>query len=227
MELIGILLLLVSLAVSQMFRYKFTQYAQHSLQAQWSGAEVAHKMLQAHGIDQVKVTCTRGYLTDHYNPLTRTVNLSESVYFGRNAAAAAVAAHECGHAVQHQQGYVFLQLRSAMVPALSATSRFIPWVVLLGLFLIHTTLVPLKIGIVLYALTALFSIVTLPVEFDASRRALAWIDRQGAVTRQERQMAQDALWWAAMTYVVAALGSLIQLARLWLILMDQQNRQRR
>lgn len=224
MDIIGLLLLLVSAAVSQTFMRKFAGYAKRQLHANWSGAEVAQKMLREHGIDQVKITCTRGHLTDHYNPQTRTVNLSEQVYSGRNAAAAAIAAHECGHAVQHAQGYVFLRFRSAMVPLLSATSHFIPWTILLGVVLINTTLVPLKIGIALYALTALFSLVTLPVEFDASRRALAWMDRQGVVNSQERQMAKDALWWAAMTYVVAALGALIQLMRLWLVLMNKEDK---
>ena len=214
MNLIGIIFLLVSATVSSMFKRRFNTYAKTKLRSNWSGAEIADKMLRECGVDQVKITCTRGHLTDHYNPLTKTVNLSDEVYYGQSAAAAAVAAHECGHAVQHAQGYAFLRLRSTMVPVLSATTRFMPWMIMLGIFLVNTTLIPLTIGIGLFALTTLFTFITLPVEFDASSRALAWIDNQGVVTSQERQMAKNALWWAAMTYVVAALGSLAQLLHL-------------
>jgi len=139
------------------------------------------------------------------------VNLSAGVYAERSAAAAAVAAHECGHAVQHATAYSMLQFRSAMVPALSAVSRYMPWILLLGIFMLRTSVIPLGLGIVLFALTTLFSFVTLPVEFDASRRALAWMDQRGVVTTQEHALAKDALWWAAMTYVVAALASLATL----------------
>jgi Zn-dependent membrane protease YugP len=214
MNLIGIIFLLVSATVSSMFKRRFNTYAKTKLRSNWSGAEIADKMLRECGVEQVKITCTRGHLTDHYNPLTKTVNLSDEVYYGQSAAAAAVAAHECGHAVQHAQGYAFLRLRSTMVPVLSATTRFMPWMIMLGIFLVNTTLIPLTIGIGLFALTTLFTFITLPVEFDASSRALAWIDNQGVVTSQERQMAKNALWWAAMTYVVAALGSLAQLLHL-------------
>jgi uncharacterized protein len=214
MNLIGIIFLLVSVAVGSLLKSRLNVYAKTKLLANWSGAEVAAKMLREHGIEHVKITCTRGHLTDHYNPLTRTVNLSDQVYYGKNAAAAAIAAHECGHAVQHAQGYAFLRFRSAMVPVLSATTRFMPWVIMLGISLIHTTLIPLTVGIVLFALTTLFSFITLPVEFDASKRALAWMDNQGVVTSQEHQMAKKTLWWAAMTYVVAALGTLSQLLHL-------------
>ena len=214
MNLIGIIFLLVSVAVGSLLRSRLNTYAKTKLLANWSGAEVAAKMLREYGIEHVKITCTRGHLTDHYNPLTKTVNLSDQVYYGKNAAAAAIAAHECGHAVQHAQGYAFLRFRSAMVPVLSATTRFMPWVIMLGISLIHTTLIPLTVGIVLFALTTLFSFITLPVEFDASKRALAWMDHQGVVTSQEHQMAKNTLWWAAMTYVVAALGTLAQLLHL-------------
>ena len=214
MNLIGIIFLLASVAVGSILRSKFDTYSKTRLQSNWSGAEIADKMLREYGIEQVKITCTRGYLTDHYNPLTKTVNLSDQVYYGKNAAAAAIAAHECGHAVQHDQGYAFLQLRSTMVPILSATTRFMPWIIMTGILLINTTLVPLVVGIALFALTTLFSFITLPVELDASRRALAWMDSRGVVTSQEHQMAKSALRWAAMTYVVAALGSLAQLLRL-------------
>ena len=218
MYVIGILFLLVSGVINRILRNKFARYAETRLRANLSGAEVAAKMLRTYGIEDVKVTCTSGHLTDHYNPLTKTVNLSAQVYEGSNAAAAAIAAHECGHAVQHAQGYAFLRLRSAMVPVLSATTRFMPWIILLGIFFINTTPVPLELGIGLFGLTTLFSFVTLPVEFDASRRALVWMDAQRIITSQERRMAQDALWWAAMTYVVAALGSLAQLLHLVSIL---------
>ncbi len=218
MNLIGFVFLMVSVAVGGILRSKLAIYAKTRLRADLSGAEIADRMLHDYGIGHVKITCTRGYLTDHYNPLTQTVNLSDQVYHGRNAAAVAIAAHECGHAVQHAQGYAFLRFRSAMVPVLTATARFIPLVIVLGIFLVNTTLIPLTVGIALFTLTTLFSFVTLPVEFDASRRALAWIDNQRVVTSQERQMAKDALWWASMTYVVAALGSLAQLLHLLQIL---------
>jgi Zn-dependent membrane protease YugP len=218
MNLIGIIFLLVSVIVGSVFKSRFNAYSKTRLRANWSGAEIADKMLREYGIEQVKITCTSGHLTDHYNPLTKTVNLSEQVYYGKNVAAAAIAAHECGHAVQHAQGYALLRLRSAMVPVLSATTRFMPWLIMLGIFLVNTTLVPLTVGIALFALTTLFCFITLPVEFDASNRALAWIDNQGVVTSQEHQMAKNALWWAAMTYVVAALGSLAQLLHLISIL---------
>ncbi|GGF02492.1 membrane protein [Hymenobacter cavernae] len=187
------------------------QYAQVGLQAGLSGRQIAELMLADHGITDVRVISTEGRLTDHYNPADKTVNLSEAVYEERSAAAAAIAAHECGHAVQHATAYSMLQFRSAMVPALSAVSRFMPFVLMAGVLMIRTTVLPLGIGIALFALTTLFSFVTLPVEFDASRRALAWIDRRGIVTTQEHAMAKDALWWAAMTYVVAALSSLATL----------------
>ncbi|MEL6606738.1 MAG: zinc metallopeptidase [Bacteroidota bacterium] len=219
----GIIFFLISTLVSLTFRSRITTYFRTRLQADLSGAEVATKMLQAYGIHDVKVTSTKGQLTDHYNPLNKIVNLSAEVYRGRNAAAAAIAAHECGHAVQHAKGYIFLRLRSAMVPALSATSRWMPWIILLGIFAVNTTPIPLEIGIALFSLTTLFTFITLPVEFDASRRALAWIDDQRIVTNQERRMAKDALWWAAMTYVVAALGSLAELLHLISILQRRRS----
>ena len=218
----GILFFVISIVVGQIFRSKFTQYAHKRLRADLSGAEVAAKMLQQNGIEGVRILCDPGHLTDHYNPISKTVNLSQEVYHGRNAAALAVAAHECGHAIQDAQGYVFLRFRSAMVPALSSTSHFMPWIILLGIILVNTTPLPLMAGIALFSCTTLFSFVTLPVEFDASRRALAWIDQQGVVTSKEHQMAKEALWWAAMTYVVAALASLAQLMRLLLILRERR-----
>jgi uncharacterized protein len=223
MYLIGILFFLISLGVGQMLKSRFNKYSQTGLRSNLSGAEIAVKMLQDNGIFDVKVIHTPGKLTDHYNPADKTVNLSEEVYFGRNAAAAAVSAHECGHAVQHAKAYAFLNFRSAMVPVLSVSSRYLNWIILIGIFAINTTPVPLMLGIVLFGLTTVFSLITLPVEFDASRRALAWIDKNGIVTSQEHTMAKDALWWAAMTYVVAALASIAQLLYLVMMLMGRRN----
>jgi Zn-dependent membrane protease YugP len=206
-----ILLMVASWLVQWRLRSKFQQYAQIPLRAGLSGAEVAARMLADNGIYDVRIISTAGRLTDHYNPTDKTVNLSEGVYAERSAAAAAIAAHECGHAVQHAQAYSMLQFRSALVPGLSAVSRYMPWILLIGIFMVNRTVVPLGIGIALFALVTLFSFITLPVEFDASRRALAWMDQRGIVTTQEHAMAKDALWWAAMTYVVAALSSLATL----------------
>ena len=206
-----ILIMLASFAVQWRLRSKFKQYAQVALHSGLSGAQVAELMLADHGITDVRIISTDGQLTDHYNPTDKTVNLSESVYAERSAAAAAIAAHECGHAVQHATAYSMLQFRSAMVPALSAVSTWMPWILMAGVFMINRSVIPLGVGIVLFSLTTLFSFVTLPVEFDASRRALAWMDKRGIVTTSEHAMAKDALWWAAMTYVVAAISSLATL----------------
>ncbi|MFD2719218.1 zinc metallopeptidase [Hymenobacter monticola] len=206
-----ILLMLVSFGIQWRLRSKFKQYAQVGLHANLTGAQIAELMLADHGITDVRIISTDGSLTDHYNPTDKTVNLSEGVYAERSAAAAAIAAHECGHAVQHATAYSMLQFRSAMVPALSAVSTYMPWILLAGVFMINRSLIPLGVGIALFSLTTLFSFVTLPVEFDASRRALAWMDKRGVVTTQEHAMAKDALWWAAMTYVVAAISSLATL----------------
>ena len=206
-----ILLTLVSWLIQWRLRSKFKQYSQVGLSSGLSGAEIAAKMLADHGIYDVRIISTEGQLTDHYNPTDKTVNLSEGVYAERSAAAAAIAAHECGHAVQHSTAYAMLQFRSALVPTLSAVSKWVPLLILAGFFLINRTPLPLLLGIGLFSLTTLFSFVTLPVEFDASRRALAWMEQRGVVTTQEHGMAKDALWWAAMTYVVAALASLASL----------------
>ncbi|SEU01377.1 hypothetical protein SAMN04487998_3477 [Hymenobacter actinosclerus] len=209
--IIVLLTMLASWLVQRRLKNKFEQYSQIGLQNGLSGKQIAELMLADNGITDVRVISTDGRLTDHYNPADKTVNLSESVYAERSAAAAAVAAHECGHAVQHAQAYSALKFRSAMVPALSAVSRFMPILLIAGVFLLNRTPWPLAAGVVLFSLTTLFSFITLPVEFDASKRALAWIDSRGIVTKQEHAMAKDALWWAAMTYVVAALGSLATL----------------
>ena len=206
-----ILVMLVSWGIQWRLRSKFKQYAQVGLKANLTGAQIAELMLADHGITDVRIISTEGRLTDHYNPTDKTVNLSESVYAERSAASAAIAAHECGHAVQHATAYSMLQFRSAMVPGLSAVSKWMPWILLAGVFMINRSLIPLGVGIILFSLTTLFSFVTLPVEFDASRRALAWMDKRGVVTTEEHAMAKDALWWAAMTYVVAAIASLATL----------------
>lgn len=208
---------IASWAVGQRLKSKFHKYSQIGLRSGISGAEAAEKMLQDNGIRDVRIVSTSGRLTDHYNPADKTVNLSNEVYQGRNAAAVAVAAHEVGHAVQHANAYSMLKFRSAMVPVLSATSRYMSWIILIGIFMMNTTPIPLLLGIGLFAITTLFSFVTLPVEFDASKRALAWMDNQRVVTSQEHSMAKDALKWAAMTYVVAALASLAQLVYLVMI----------
>jgi len=222
MYFLVILLMLVSWGIQWRLRSKFKKYAQVGLQSGLTGAQIAELMLADHGITDVRIESTDGSLTDHYNPATKTVNLSAGVYAERSAAAAAVAAHECGHAVQHATAYSMLQFRSAMVPALSAVSRYMPWILLAGIFMLSRTWLPLGIGIALFSLTTLFSFVTLPVEFDASRRALAWMDKRGVVTVQEHAMAKDALWWAAMTYVVAAISSLATLLYYVMIFMRRR-----
>ena len=201
----------LSAFVSWRLRSKFNEYSQIGLGNGLSGAEIAQRMLRENGIFDVRVLSVEGMLTDHYNPEEKTVNLSADVYYGKSVASAAVAAHECGHAVQHQVAYAPLKLRSAMVPVLTVSSRYMQWILLGGILLLQTTPLPLTIGVVLFALTTLFSFVTLPVEFDASKRALAWIQTNGVVNEREYGFAKNALWWAAMTYVVAALGSLATL----------------
>mgnify|MGYP002777871421 FL=1 len=222
--LIGIVVMLVSLFVSWRLKSKFAQYSQVGLQNDLSGKEIAEKMLRENGIYDVRVISVEGQLTDHYNPQDKTVNLSNDVFYGRSVAAAAVASHECGHAVQHATAYGALQFRSAIVPFVSIASNWMQWIILAGILLINTTIVPLAIGVALFAVTTLFSFITLPVEFDASRRALAWIDSRGIVNAREHEMAKDALKWAAMTYVVAAIGSLATLLYYVSILMGASRR---
>lgn len=207
--------LLLSMFVQWRFRNKFSMYAEMQLSSGLSGKEVAERMLHDNGIYDVKVMSTEGQLTDHYNPSDKTVNLSTDVYYSRSVAAAAVAAHECGHAVQQAKSYNWLQLRSSMVPVVSISSNLLQWVLLIGVLLIGFTGNPivLAVGVVGLALVTIFSIITLPVEFDASNRALAWLKNNNGVmqTQEENAQAKDALWWAAMTYVVAAVGALANL----------------
>lgn len=204
---------IISMIVQNRLKSKFAYYSNVHLQNGMSGKEIAEKMLYDNGIRDVQVISVPGQLTDHYNPADKTVNLSESVYMQRNAAAAAVAAHECGHAVQHKVGYSMLQLRSKMVPAVNISSKLLNFVLFGGVMLMavsgNKTL--LAIGVALFAVTTLFAFITLPVEYDASNRALAWLEKTGTVTKQEQEGAKDSLKWAARTYVVAALGSLAQL----------------
>ncbi|MFD2285109.1 hypothetical protein GJU39_10175 [Pedobacter petrophilus] len=207
--------LLLSMFVQWRFRNKFSKYAEMQISSGLSGKEVAERMLHDNGIYDVKVMSTEGQLTDHYNPSDRTVNLSTDVYYSRSVAAAAVAAHECGHAVQHAKSYSWLDLRSTMVPLVSISSNLLQWVLLIGVMLLVVNVTPivLAIGVVGLALVTVFSIITLPVEFDASNRALAWLKNNPGVmqTQEENRQAKDALWWAAMTYVVAAVGALANL----------------
>ena len=206
---------LVSMYVSNQLKSKFKKYSIIKLKNGLSGKEIAEKMLSDNGITDVQVVSTKGQLTDHYNPVNKTINLSEAVYAQRNAAAAAVAAHECGHAVQHATAYSWLTLRSQIVPAVGFSSKISNFVIMAGLILMYSgsalgSMLFLA-GIVLFAMTTLFTFITLPVEFDASNRALAWLENKNMVTQEEHAGAKDALKWAARTYVVAALGSLATL----------------
>ena len=208
---IMIAIMALSFIVQQMLQSRFHKYSQVGLPNGMSGAEVAQKMLHDHGIYDVKVVPTRGMLTDHFNPQTKTVALSEGVYASRSVAAAAVAAHECGHAVQHALGYAPLKMRSALVPVVNFASNIVQWVLLLGVLMINTFPGLLWFGIILFAATTLFSFITLPVEINASSRAITWLTQTGITDGQTRPMAIDALKWAAYTYVIAALGSLATL----------------
>ena len=206
-----IVVMVLSALVQSMLQSRFSKYSQVGLPNGMSGAEVATKMLHDHGIYDVKVVPTRGMLTDHFNPQTKTVALSEGVYSSRSVAAAAVAAHECGHAVQHALGYAPLRMRSALVPVVSFASNIVQWVLLAGVLFINTFPGLLWFGIILFATTTLFSFITLPVEVNASSRAITWLTQNGVTDDRTRPMAIDALKWAAYTYVVAALGSLATL----------------
>ena len=206
-----IITMVASLIVQQVLQSKFNKYSKVLISNGMTGAEVAQKMLHEHGIYDVKVTSTRGTLTDHYNPMTKTVNLSEGVYASRSVAAAAVAAHECGHAVQHAYGYGPLKMRSSLVPVVNLASSLVSWVILAGVIFIQTFPLLIWIGIALFATTTLFSFVTLPVEVNASTRAISWLSNAGITDYQTRPQAIDALKWAAYTYVIAALGSLATL----------------
>lgn len=206
-----IAVMILSLIIQQTLQSRFSKYSKVPTRNGMSGAEVAQKMLRDNNITDVQITCIPGRLTDHYNPQTKTVNLSEDVYNGRSIAAAAVAAHECGHVLQHEYGYAPLRLRSALVPAVSFASNIVQWVLLAGVLFINTFPSLLWIGIALFAMTTLFSIVTLPVEVNASVRATDWLEGAGITDWETAPMAADALKWAAYTYVIAAIGSLATL----------------
>ena len=199
---------------------KFTHYSHLPITNGMSGKEVAEQMLRDSGIYDVKVISVEGFLTDHYNPMNKTVNLSPEVYSGTSIASAAVAAHECGHAVQHATAYNWLMLRSRLVPFVQFSSSIVQWVLVAGIVLINTFPMLLLGGIILFALTTLFSVITLPVEFDASNRALAWLENRRVLVGKEQEGAKDALKWAAMTYVVAALASVATLIQYVLIFLN-------
>ncbi|MEY4538337.1 MAG: hypothetical protein RLZZ306_94 [Bacteroidota bacterium] len=203
----------IGMLVQWRLKSKFKQYSEVGLKNGLSGKEIAEKMLRDNNIFDVRILSVEGQLTDHYNPTDKTVNLSPDVYHGRSVSAAAVAAHECGHAVQHAVAYSMLGFRSAMVPVLNIANNFMPIALSVGMMILYSTgnRLVLLVGVVMFALATLFSFVTLPVEFDASNRALAWLESKNMVTQPEQEGAKDALWWAAMTYVAAAVGMLAQL----------------
>lgn len=213
---------LLSWMVSASLERKFKRYSKEALPL--TGREVAERMLRENGIDDVSVTCTKGHLTDHYDPTTKTVNLSESVYHGANIAAAAVAAHECGHALQHATAYAPLRMRSALVPVVSFASNWVMWILLIGMLVINTFPHLMLFGIILFAMTTLFSFITLPVEVNASQRAVAWLRNTGITDNHTTEMASDALHSAAYTYVVAALSSLATLVYYILIFLGGSRR---
>lgn len=203
--------MLASFLVQNMLQRRFEKYSKVPLTNEMTGAEVARKMMNDNGIYDVKVECIPGMLTDHYNPATKTVNLSEAVYSGRSVAAAAVAAHECGHVVQHAVGYAPLKMRTALVPIVTFSNNIVMWILLFGVMMVNVFPALLWLGIILFAATTLFSFVTLPVEINASSRAVNWLESAGITNYETKPMAIDALKWAAYTYVIAALSSLATL----------------
>ncbi|WP_244620311.1 zinc metallopeptidase [Chitinophaga japonensis] len=214
----------ISMLVSWRLKSKFKQYSEVPVSSGLTGKQIAEKMLRDNGIYDVQVVSVDGFLSDHYNPANKTVNLSPEVYSSASIAAAAVAAHECGHAVQHANAYRWLTLRSKLVPAVQVSSSLVQWVLLGGILLINVFPALLLGGIILFAVTTLFSVITLPVEFDASRRALAWLNQTAMMPAQEHKQAKDALWWAAMTYVVAAVASIVTLFQYLMIYMGARSR---
>jgi Zn-dependent membrane protease YugP len=209
--ILSILFMGVGFLIQHRLKSKFKKYSQIILSSGLSGKEIAEKMLKDNNIYDVKVISVPGFLSDHYNPADKTVNLSPDVFNGNHVSAAAVAAHECGHAVQHARAYSMLTLRSNLVPMVQFSSMAVQWVLLGGVLLIKVFPYLLLAGIILFAITTLFSLITLPVEFDASNRALAWLDNSHIMKGEEHEGAKDALWWAAMTYVVAAIQSVVTL----------------
>ncbi|WP_238386499.1 zinc metallopeptidase [Chitinophaga rupis] len=222
--LLSLLFIGISLLVSWRLRSKFKEYSQVPVSSGFTGKQIAEKMLRDNGIYDVQVVSVDGFLSDHYNPENKTVNLSPDVYSTASVAAAAVAAHECGHAVQHAQAYKWLGLRSKLVPAVQISSNLVQWVLLGGILLVNVFPALLLGGIMLFGVTTLFAVITLPVEFDASRRGLAWLNNAALMPPAEYGKAKDALWWAAMTYVVAAVASIATLVQYILIYMGARNR---
>jgi Zn-dependent membrane protease YugP len=223
--LVSLLFIGISMAVSLVLKSKFTKYSKVQLSNGLTGKQIAEKMLKENGIYDVQVHSSQGFLSDHYNPINKTVNLSPDVYSGTSVSAAAVAAHECGHAVQHANAYSWLMMRSRLVPIVQVSSNIVNIVLLVGVVLAasgNTTL--LLIGIGLMAVTVLFTLITLPVEFDASKRALAWLDRTNVTNKEEYPKAKDALKWAAMTYVVAALAAVVTLVQYIMIYLGSRDR---
>jgi len=223
--IVSILFVGISMIVSMILKGKFKKYSKVPLVSGLTGKQIAEKMLQENGIFDVKVVSVQGFLSDHYDPTKKTVNLSPDVFEGRSVAAAAVAAHECGHAVQHATAYSWLMMRSKLVPLVQFSSNLVNWVLLIGIFMAasgNTTL--LLVGIGLFALSVLFTLVTLPVEFDASNRALAWLNNTNVTNPQEYPKAKDALKWAAMTYVVAALAAVVTLLQYVMVFLGSRDR---
>lgn len=224
--IVSLIFLGISFLVSAVLKSKFTKYSKVPLSNGMTGKEIAEKMLRENGIYDVKVTSVQGFLTDHYNPVNKTVNLSPDVYNGASVSAAAVAAHECGHAVQHATSYGPLMFRSKLVPAVQMSSMLVNWILLAGIVVLATTKNPtvLLIGIIVMSVTVLFTLITLPVEFDASKRALAWLDRTNITNSSEYPQAKDALKWAATTYVVAALAAVVTLIQYIMIYLGSRDR---
>lgn len=223
--IVSLIFLGISMLVSYVLKSRFTKYSRVPLSSGLSGREIAEKMLRENGIYDVKVTSVDGFLSDHYNPANKTVNLSPDVYNGTSVAAAAVAAHECGHAVQHAQAYAPLTLRSKLVPAVQFSSMLVNWVLLIGIIMAYSgNTTVLLVGIILMAVTVLFTLITLPVEFDASNRALAWLQHTNVTNTTEYPQAKDALKWAATTYVVAALAAVVTLIQYIMLFMNMQRR---
>ena len=225
--IVSFLFLGISMLVSMVLKNKFKKYSKTPLRNGLTGREIAEKMLKENGIYEVKVISVDGFLSDHYNPANKTVNLSPDVYNGTSVSAAAVSAHECGHAVQHATAYQWLTMRSKLVPAVQVSSNLVNWILLIGVIMAasggNTTV--LLVGIILMAVTVLFSLITLPVEFDASKRALAWLNHTNATSPDEYPKAKDALKWAAMTYVVAALAAVVTLVQYIMLYMGSRDRE--
>ena len=222
---ISLLFVGISMVVSMILKSRFAAYSKIPLSSRLTGREVAEKMLRESGIYDVKVTSVQGFLTDHYNPINKTINLSPEVYNNNSVASAAIAAHETGHAVQHASSYAWLNLRSQLVPAVQFSSTIVNWILFIGVLMAssgNSTL--LLVGIALFALTVLFSLVTLPVEFDASRRALAWLQHSNVTNQEEYPKAKNALTWAAMTYVVAALAAVVTLIQYVMVYLGGRDR---